>query len=221
MIISSISKNAMILGAFALVSIGLTSVTYLLTKDKIQSEKELALFKALSELVPSEQFANDPYYDCTLMSHKELLGSNQPQAIWRLRDANQQPVAAVISSVAPNGYSGSIELIVGHYTDGRLAGVRVTEHQETPGLGDKIERQKSDWILSFNQLNPQQLSASDWQVKKDGGQFDAFTGATITPRAVVAAVKRNIDFFKANQSAIFTAPNNCFIEPEPKGSADE
>lgn len=209
-------KNGLILAAFALLSTGLTTMTWVMTKDQIQSEKEKALLRAIAELVPADRFANDPYADCTLITHEKLLGSKEPQPTWRLRDEDGKPVAAVISSVAPNGYNGRIEIIVGHYfKQSLLAGARVTAHKETPGLGDKIEAHKSRWILQFNETSTQQLKMDDWQVKKDGGQYDAFTGATITPRAVLLAIGKNIDYFNQHQQDIFSAPSNCFVEENP------
>ncbi len=188
-------QKGLILGAFALLSIGLTVITWQLTKERIQSEKEKALLMAISDLIPAEHFANDPYRDCTLIKDQQFLGSEEPQSAWRLRDADNNPVGVVISSVAPDGYNGKISLIVGHLlgTPGdtnstKLAGVRVTDHNETPGLGDKIHAAKSDWILQFADRPTQTMMPDDWRVKKDGGHFVALTGATNTPRAVLAAI---------------------------------
>ena len=215
-------KNAYILALFALLSTGLTALTWIMTKDRIQTEKELALLRAISELVPTKLYDNDPYRDCTLLTDNTLLGTDNPQQAWRLRDTDGKPVAALISSVAPNGYNGKIEIIVGHYfttTNKTLAGVRVTDHKETPGLGDKISLNKSNWMLQFAGMNSTEMNEQNWQVKKDGGRFDAFTGATITPRAVLSAIAKNIEYFKQNQQHIFTAPANCIIDIP--GEADD
>ena len=227
-------RNGIILAIFALVTTGLTALTWLLTKDKIESVKELALLKAITELVPAERYTNDPYRDCVLLTNESLLGTKEPQQAWRLRNAEGN-VAVLISSVAPNGYNGAINIIVGHYlniekltidklTKTSLAGVRVTDHKETPGLGDKIETRKGNWIIQFADLNTHQVKNDYWQVKKDGGQFDAFTGATITPRAVLMAVSKNIDYFQQYQQSIFAAPSNCLAsenENSEKAQADE
>ncbi len=106
------------------------------------------------------------------------------------RQKDEQPVAAIIEATAPDGYSGAIQLLVGADFNGTVLGVRVTEHHETPGLGDKIERRISDWITHFSGKKIDGATDSHFAVKKDGGDFDQFTGATITPRAVVNAVKR-------------------------------
>ncbi|HCE41269.1 MAG TPA: electron transport complex subunit RsxG, partial [Alcanivorax sp.] len=117
------------------------------------------------------------------------------------------PGGAVLEATAPDGYGGAINLIVGVDMDGRVLGVRaVPPHNETPGLGDKIERRKSDWILSFNGKSLDNPAPDGWAVKKDGGRFDSFTGATITPRAVVTAVHRALRYFNAHRDDLFAAP---------------
>ena len=206
-------RNGIILAIFALLSTGLTSITWVMTKAQIQAEKEKALLRAISELVPAKMYSNDPYNDCTLLTDQHLLGTTKSQQAWRLRDSSGNAVAALITSIAPNGYNGAIEILVGHYAQSptELAGVRVTQHQETPGLGDKINTNKSDWIKQFAGIKTDNNQAKYWLVKKDGGQFDAFTGATITPRAVLAAIGKNIDYFNLHQQAIFNAPANCSV----------
>ena len=121
----------------------------------------------------------------------------------------RKPIAALIQTSTFKGYSGEIKLLVGIYKNGEIAGVRVNSHTETPGLGDKIQTNKSDWILSFDGKEYQQSADSRWDVKKNGGNFDAFTGATITPRAVVNAVKDSLIFFEKNQTKLFNTPPNC------------
>ncbi|PCJ49755.1 MAG: electron transport complex subunit RsxG [Gammaproteobacteria bacterium] len=217
-------RNGIILALFALVSSGLTAITWILTKDQIESEKELALLRAISELVPAQRYANEPYRDCVLLRDEQLLGSSDPQQAWRLRDVNGKAVAVLISSVAPNGYSGKINILVGHYVATaskatHLAGVRVTGHKETPGLGDKIEVRKSNWILQFADLATEDLKGDYWQVKKDGGQFDAFTGATITPRAMLSAISNNITYFQRHEQEIFSTAANC-IDSEKEQTSE-
>lgn len=212
-------RNGLILAIFALVSTGLTTITWVMTKEQIQSEKEKALLRAISELVPANMYNNDPYNDCTLLTDPQLLGTTKPQQAWRLRDADGNAVAALLTSVAPNGYNGAIEIIVGHLasTPHELAGVRVTAHKETPGLGDKINTNKSDWITQFAGIKTDNKQAKYWLVKKDGGTFDAFTGATITPRAVLAAIGKNIKYFNQHRHEIFNAAANCHIKKQQTG----
>ena len=125
---------------------------------------------------------------------------------------NGRAIAMAITSTAPDGYNGNIELIIAVNIDGSISGVRVLKHQETPGLGDKIERRKSAWITSFNDKTLLSEKDSRWAVAKDGGMFDQFTGATITPRAVVKAVKKAALYLTTNQEAILMLPNSCLLE---------
>ena len=109
----------------------------------------------------------------------------------------------MLETVAPDGYNGSIRLLVAINLDSTLAGVRVVQHRETPGLGDAIDAQRSDWILGFDGKSLTTPPRKDWKVKRDGGDFDQFTGATITPRAVVKAVKKALLYFQANGHGLF------------------
>ena len=120
-----------------------------------------------------------------------------------LFDRNGEPVAAIFNSIAPDGYSGRIHMLIGVYADGRIAGVRVVKHAETPGLGDGIEIRKSDWVTGFDGKSLDNPQDAGWRVKRDGGEFDQFTGATITPRAVVAAVQRTLLYYRQNADMIF------------------
>lgn len=122
--------------------------------------------------------------------------------VYRAR-LNGSDSAVIISSQAPNGYNGRISILVGIFFDGTIAGVRVTSHRETPGLGDDVELAKSDWILSFNGKSLKIPLEEKWEVKKDGGNFDQFTGATITPRAIVAAVLNTLKFYEDNQVLLY------------------
>ncbi|MBI3773591.1 MAG: electron transport complex subunit RsxG [Gammaproteobacteria bacterium] len=193
---------AAILGVFAITSAGLVAVTYDNTKQQIAANHRAALIASLHELIAPEQHDNDLYSDTITVQSKELLGTAKPVTVYRARK-HGMPVAAILASVAPDGYSGSINLLVAIYYDGRIAGVRVTEHKETPGLGDLIEVGKSDWINNFRGKSPSNPDAHGWHVRKDGGIFDQFTGATITPRAVVKAVNNTLRYFETNKQALF------------------
>ena len=211
MIIKVVSRNGLILAGFAAICVGLITITYYITRDTIAGEMKAALARTLNQLVDESQYNNDVYHDCTLIADAAELGSDEPLQAYRMRK-NNQPVAVVLESIAPNGYSGKIHLVIGVYSNGTLAGVRVTDHKETPGLGDKIDVKKSDWILSFDDKSLYNPTVGQWKVKKDGGEFDAFTGATITPRAVVEQVAKTLSFFAANKDALFNGPQNCGLE---------
>ncbi|WP_251360125.1 electron transport complex subunit RsxG [Kangiella sp. TOML190] len=208
MLSKMISKNGLILAGFAVVSVGLISLTYFITRDTIAGEMKAALARTLDELVEKERYNNDVYHDCTLITDGEMLASSKALKAYRMR-MHDQPVAIVLETIAPNGYSGNIAMVVAIDQDATIAGVRVTEHQETPGLGDKIELRKSDWILSFAGKSLKNPSLDNWAVKKDGGEFDAFTGATITPRAVIAQVAKTLAFFERHKDELFNNPQNC------------
>ncbi|WP_018625600.1 electron transport complex subunit RsxG [Kangiella aquimarina] len=208
MLTKMISKNGLILAIFAAICVGLIAVTYYITRDTIAGEMEAALARTLNQLVAEDEYDNDVYHDCTLIQDAKALGSKKPLKAYRMRK-NGEPVAVVMESIAPNGYSGKIAMVVGIYQDGTIAGVRVTDHKETPGLGDKVDAKKSDWILDFEGKSLSNPDIEGWAVSKDGGQFDAFTGATITPRAVIQQVATTLEFFEDNKQQLFEGPQNC------------
>ena len=194
----SLKVNALGIGVFAAITAALISTTYVLTQAPIKANIHRQESKLLYEIIGNTQFDNDVFnqvlelpgsafgYKTPIKAHLAMQG-----------DKVQSIVFPVLTS---EGYSGNITLLVGVNADASITGVRVITHRETPGLGDKIELKKSPWILSFDQQIKQ--SNSDWGVKKDGGQFDQFTGATITPRAVVDGVGKALDYFTANRLAL-------------------
>ena len=206
--INSISKNGLVLCVFALIATALIALTFSGTKQQIEQQEVKKRLSILTAIVPTDKYNNDIEHDCILVTAPELLGSSEPQRIFRAR-LNGQASAAAIEVTAPNGYSGKIKLIVGIDKQTVVTGVRALKHKETPGLGDKIELRVSDWITGFTGTSLSDENSNKWKVKKDGGQFDQFTGATITPRAVVGAVKNAIIYFQQNQASIFTKANNC------------
>ncbi|MBB1280443.1 electron transport complex subunit RsxG [Pseudoalteromonas sp. SR41-1] len=205
MIISSMTKNGAILTAFALATTGLVASINALTADKIAEQEQLQLTAQLQEVLDPKSYDNQLSQDCVIITD-EKLGPYANQVIYRARK-NNKPVAVVIRHVTPNGYSGDINLLTAVLSDGTIAGVRTTKHEETPGLGDKVEVKKSLWITTFKSLTVEGEEDARWAVKKDGGQFDQFTGATITPRAVVGSVKNAVLFAQTNFDDIFAAPN--------------
>jgi len=171
-------------------------------EPKIEAAQQAALQASLNALLPPEAYDNDLLHDTKAFLAPEFLGSNKPVTVYRARKQGK-PVAVLFETIAPDGYSGDIRLLVGIRADGQLLGVRVLAHRETPGLGDKIEKAKSDWIDNFTGMRLTPDNADQWAVKKDGGIFDQFTGATITPRAVVKAVKKALEFFHANREQLW------------------
>lgn len=202
----SISKNSIILGIFALIAAAALALTNLGTQDRISKAERAAKQKALFEIVPSDQLDNDLLQDTIKIpvSTHELLGVDASQPIYIARRQGQV-TALIIPAMAHDGYSGDISMIVGVNRDLTIAGVRVIAHKETPGLGDKIEIKKSRWMLNFNGKSLQAPVTSEWLVKKDGGVFDQFAGATITPRAVVKKIKEVLEFAQAHPE-LFDTP---------------
>ncbi|MEM9102548.1 MAG: electron transport complex subunit RsxG [Pseudomonadota bacterium] len=205
----SIRNNSLTLFIFALISTGAIALTHWLTQDKIESEKQAAVGRMIAQVVTSKTLSSDVYHDCILVTDAEYLGTNSPMKIFRVRE-DSQDLAAVITAIAPNGYSGTIEFVIGiGKTDNTITGVRVIAHNETPGLGDKIESTKSAWIHQFTGKSLDNPKLESWAVKKDGGDFDALTGATITPRALIDAVAKTQQYFQQHKASIFSSPSNC------------
>lgn len=200
----SIGKNSLLLFIFAMVTAGILASVNEGTKEAIAKAERQAAEKALLEIIPQNRFDNDLLLDTLAIpeSAHTLLGASEGASIYVARKDNQI-VAVIIPAVAPDGYSGDIKLLVGVNTDGRVAGVRVLAHKETPGLGDKVDLRKSPWIRLFNGRSIGNPNRDGWKVKKDGGEFDQFTGATITPRAVVNQVYKTLTFVENNQALLF------------------
>lgn len=195
------------LGTFAVITTALIAMTFFATEPKIEQQKARKLLSVLNEVVPHKLHDNAMYADCTEVVSKQL-GNTLPHRVYRAT-LNGAPSALVLEATAPDGYSGNIELVIGVDTQLTVLGVRVLEHKETPGLGDKIELSVSNWITRFTGKRFNADTLAPWQVKKDGGEFDQFTGATITPRAVVGAVKNALLFAAEKQDKLFSAPNAC------------
>jgi electron transport complex protein RnfG len=202
MIFQSMGKNSLLLALFALITALILASTDRVTEDRIAAQK------ALFEIVPLALHNNDLLVDLQPIPEQYWLALGLDNGgdvhIARLDD---QPVAAIVPSITTDGYSGDIAMIVGINFDGTVAGVRVVDHKETPGLGDKVELRKSDWILSFNGKSLNNPEISKWNVKKDRGDFDQFTGATITPKAVIQQIAKTLEYFEKDRERLLSAIN--------------
>ncbi|KEA65751.1 Electron transport complex protein RnfG [Marinobacterium lacunae] len=197
----AVRRSSLGIGIFAIVTAGVIAVTQVATKDKIESNIAEAEAKALYEILPRS--IDDKLHEHRVPLTAPELGLSQSRYAWQaIVDGEVRGI--IMPVVAPDGYSGDIGLLVGLNRDGSVAGVRVTSHKETPGLGDKIEPAKSNWLENFVGQSMDGNNDSSWAVKKDGGRFDQFTGATITPRAVVNATGRAIQYFRAHQAQLLT-----------------
>lgn len=203
--LNTMRRHGTILAIFAAGTTALSAAVYTLTKNIIAQQAAIVQKKLLDQVVPESLYDNDFGQECYLIGADAALGGKLPHRLYIARK-NGEPVAAALESIAPDGYSGAINLLVGADFHGTVLGVRVTEHHETPGLGDKIETRISDWITLFSGKKMESDNDSHWAVKKDGGDFDQFTGATITPRAVVNATKRTAVFMKQIPQNLSTYP---------------
>lgn len=201
-----VSKNALLLGGAAAICVAALSTINQLTGPEIARQTELEKLRLLQEVLPQGAATPALLDDCVLLNEPEVLF--QPNAkLYRWRPENQT-AAFVVETTAPDGYSGNIQLLAAIDLQGTVLAVRVLSHKETPGLGDKIETRKGDWIHSLAQQQVQGADDKRFAVKKDGGQFDQFAGATITPRAVIAAVKRTALYLKQHPE-LMTLPSAC------------
>ncbi|UJF18710.1 electron transport complex subunit RsxG [Vibrio sp. SS-MA-C1-2] len=204
----AMGKNGIILAIFALLATALVAVTNAVTKDTIAKQQELQLLRTLNQIIPSTSYDNDLYASCTLVTAPEALGTTNAMPVY-LATKEGKPVGAAIETIAPDGYSGAIHSIIAVDYNGVVTGVRVLEQHETPGLGDKISIRVTNWVDDFLGKSVTPENESRWAVRKDGGDFDQFTGATITPRAVVKSVKRTVTYYNQNRDQLFNQPFNC------------
>ncbi|EAQ67287.1 electron transport complex protein RnfG [Marinomonas sp. MED121] len=200
-VISSIRKNSIGLGIFAIVTAGLIAVTQQVTKERIQDNVLHAQQAAFSEILPDQYYDNDLYKSQVTLEPDLLLGTKEASFAYIGRIEGEFS-GIIFESIAPGGYNGSMSLLVAINRDGVVTGSRVIRHQETPGLGDKIDMKKSDWMRSFENKSFDNLEPKRWKVKRDNGDFDQFTGATITPRAIVKSVKNTLEYFHQHKAEL-------------------
>lgn len=202
----AIGRNGILLAAFAVLTALLVASTFLGTRDAISAAKRDAEEKALLEIVPREAHDNSMLDDrLPAPAGGPLLQLPEEKSIYRAR-RGEQVTAVIIPAYAPDGYSGGIELLVGVERNGTVSGVRVLQHRETPGLGDAVDQRKSDWVEDFRGKSLAAPKPERWTVRKDGGAFDQFTGATITPRAVVKATRRALEYAQNHHGKLFDEP---------------
>jgi H+/Na+-translocating ferredoxin:NAD+ oxidoreductase subunit G len=199
------AKPVLTLAVIAAVLTALVALVASFTRERIASNEQAWIRQRLDALVPPATHDNDLLADSISVTAPDLLGSAQPVKIYRARRAGA-PVAAVLRPIAPDGYRGPIELLVAIGQDGRLIGVQVIRHQETPGLGDAFESRDVHWLDRFRGRSLTDPLPPRWTVRRDGGDFDAFTGATITPRAIIKAVRNALEYYQRNSRRIFDQP---------------
>jgi electron transport complex protein RnfG len=194
--------SAAFLAGFGALGTAMVMTTFEMTKEQIEASEKANLLKNLHNIIPPDSHDNDLFHDKLIVPPASQLGNNKSTTIYRAKQGHQA-IAAAFAITAPDGYSGNIKLLIAIKDSGEISGVRVISHKETPGLGDKIDINKSNWILKFNGKTLTSPDEDGWKVKKDGGIYDQFTGATITPRAIVKAVRRALDYFNNNHDKLF------------------
>lgn len=201
--LTALFKSGGALTLVAIIGSALLAGVYLLTADRIEQQERRVILEQLGQIIP-QQYDNAILDDVIHFQDEAYFPGGQTVTAWRVRQQNKA-VSLVLRFAAMKGYNGRIELLAGINHDGSLRGVRVISHKETPGLGDGIELRKSDWILQFGGQSIGAPPLEDWAVKRDGGNFDQFTGATITPRAIVEAVRLALEYFETHREPLFEA----------------
>ncbi len=205
------TKTAATLVAFAFTFTLLMTVVYQVTKDPIAKSEAEVRINLFHQVIADDRYDNDVLNDTINIPPNSLLGNKQASVVHIARK-NGDPVAFILEAVAHDGYSGDIKLLVAINLDGTISGVRVIKHAETPGLGDYIDIVKSNWIKLFDGESLSKTSSANWAVKKDGGHFDYMAGATITPRAVISAVHKALQYFEENKSRLLNASADSKIQ---------
>ncbi len=203
-------QSGFLLALIALLGTALLTGVNALTHERIVEQENLRMMQQLNTIVPAGSFNNNLLEDRIEVRDESYLRHPGPVTVYRARK-DGKPVAALMIVTAPDGYNGDIRILVGIDDEGMLLGARILAHKETPGLGDPISLDRSDWILGFSNKSLQNPDTAAWAVKKDGGVFDQFTGATISPRAVVKTVRDSLLFFDANKAMLFERTS----EPQP------
>jgi len=211
-------RPAAVLAGFALLATAALVFTYGRTRAPIARAERAELARSLRTLIPRHAYDRDPVDDTVVLAPDPLLGTGQDVTAYRARIHGETQVVA-FNAIAPDGYNGAIRLLVAVRPDGRLVGVRVVSHRETPGLGDGIDAERSPWIHGFDGKSLGQPPVEQWKVKKDGGAFDQLTGATITPRAVVRAVRRALEYFESHRDRLLGDDDMDRIESENRNNS--
>ncbi|WP_455199686.1 electron transport complex subunit RsxG, partial [Kaarinaea lacus] len=207
------AHHAMLLGGMAAITSALLVIANKQTYPDIELRRIEDMKRSLEQVISPELHTNDLLQDAL-----ELKVKDETKTIYVAKSEDNKVVAVAFKS-SVKGYAGPIDVMVGINRDGELLGTRVLSHSETPGLGDKIEPEKDPWIFNFNGLSLSNPGESQWKVKKDGGYFDQFTGATITPRAVIKAVKTSLEIFKSKKSILLTQEKPEIEPPKTKTSS--
>ena len=202
---TSIAKAGLTLAAIAAICTALVAATWQLTRERIAENEHAWLERSLRPALADLFFDGNVTESVLVIPAPHELPGDDDALVYRVF-SDGEPVAALFAVTAPKGYVGPIRIIVGVKFDGTVSGVRIVEHNETPGLGDRVESTRSDWVFQFDGRQLGDPVVDRWHLKVDGGDFDQLSGASITPRAIVGAVRETLLYFDANRDALFAAP---------------
>lgn len=201
-VLKAMLMSAALLGLFGVIGTAMVTLVNDLTQQQIQANIQQKLLHSLHTVIPHQVHDNDLLATTIKVPYDPLLGNKGQTTIYQAK-TQQKPSALAFSVTAPDGYSGQIRILIGIFFNGEISAVRIVTHKETPGLGDKIEYRKTHWLDNFQAKSLLKPIIGQWKVKKDGGEFDQFTGATITPRAVVKATYKALLYYKKNKQKLF------------------
>ena len=202
---SGVIKGGVTLAAMAAICTLLVAATYQLTADRIAANERAWLERSLEPALSGVFFEGSVTESKVVIPPPHDLPGNDTAIVYRVF-AEEAPVAALFAVTARDGYAGSIRILVGVGIDGTVTGVRIVEHRETPGLGDRIDQSRSDWVYQFDGRSLGSPVEANWLLEVDGGEFDQLTGASVTPRAVIKAIRDTLIYFDAHRDEIFTMP---------------
>ena len=198
-------KTGLTLAGIAAICTAAVATTYQLTRDRIAANERALLEQSLEPALSGIVFDSSITESMLIIPAPHQLPGNDDAIVYRVY-AGSAPAAALFAVTARDGYAGPIRILLGIAYDGTVSGVRILEHRETPGLGDKIESSRSDWVFQFEGRSLGDPPVDGWAIRRDGGQFDQLSGASVTPRAVLGAIQQTLIYFEANREEIFSAP---------------
>ncbi len=201
---SSVMRGGLTLAGIAAICTALVAITYQVTNERIAANEQAWLEQSLAPALSGLSFDSGVSESVLTIPAPHALPGADAAIVYRVY-SGESPVAALFVVSARDGYAGAIRLLIGIDVDGRVTGVHVLAHRETPGLGDRVESGKSDWVRQFDGRSLSDPTPGGWRIKRDGGEFDQLTGASVTPRAIVKAIQETLQYFDANAAAIFAA----------------
>jgi electron transport complex protein RnfG len=203
----SIIKTGLTLAVIAAICTALVALTFQATRERIAANEKALLEQSLQPALAGTFYDSGVSESRLVLPSPHGLPGNEPAVVYRVF-AEGEPVAALFAVTARDGFSGPIRILVGIDVDGTVTGVRILRHRETPGLGDKIESVRSDWVFQFDGRSMGDPVATGWAIEVDGGEFDQLTGASVTPRAIIKAIRDTLNYFETHQDAIFLSESS-------------